>query len=206
MYKEPIAEGFYSENDQYFVKDIIKLSDSEIFIDGGAYTGDTIQQLLDEAARQKVRIKKVLAFEPDEDNFKLLTKFYGKRDNIWIFRKGLSNRDAVLYFKSNGVTARIVENEADSNSKIEVVSIDGMPECADSTYIKMDIEGAEWDALHGAAETIKRNKPKLTICLYHSDEDMIRLIEYIHELVPEYKLYIRHHSKSDVETVLYAIA
>jgi hypothetical protein len=86
------------------------------------------------------------------------------------------------------------------------VDIDSIEECKNATFIKMDIEGAEWDALHGARETIVRNKPQLAICLYHSDEDMIRLVEYVHSLVPEYKLYIRHHSRSDVETVLYAIA
>ena len=69
----------------------------------------------------------------------------------------------------------------------------------------MDIEGAEMSALQGASEVIRKNRPKLTICIYHSDEDLFRIAEYVHELVPEYKLYIRHHSKSDVETVLYAV-
>jgi hypothetical protein len=51
-----------------------------------------------------------------------------------------------------------------------------------------------------------RNKPKLAICLYHSDEDMIRIIEWVHENFPDYKLYIRHHSKYAIqETVLYAV-
>ena len=61
------------------------------------------------------------------------------------------------------------------------------------------------DALMGAQEVIRRNHPKLTICIYHSNEDMIRIAEYIHELVPEYNLYIRHHSKFEGETVLYAV-
>lgn len=61
------------------------------------------------------------------------------------------------------------------------------------------------DALKGARMTIQTNYPKLAICIYHSDEDMLRIIEYIHELVPEYRLYVRHHSKSNVETVLYAV-
>lgn len=86
-----------------------------------------------------------------------------------------------------------------------MINIDAVPECKNATFIKMDIEGMEWDALHGAVETIKRNHPKLAICIYHSDEDMIRIVEYIHEIAPEYKLYVRHHSKREYETVLYAV-
>ena len=73
------------------------------------------------------------------------------------------------------------------------------------TYIKMDVEGAELDALHGAKETILRNHPKLAICFYHYQRDFVEIQKWIHSLVPEYKLYIRHHSFSVNETVLYAI-
>ena len=61
------------------------------------------------------------------------------------------------------------------------------------------------NALHGAEQTIRRNHPKLAICLYHSPEDYIRLIQYIHSLNPNYQLYVRHHSTLWCETVLYAV-
>lgn len=66
MYKTPILPELYSENDQYFVKDLLQISPDEVFIDGGAYTGDTIQQFIDTARKQKVCYKKIIAFEPDE--------------------------------------------------------------------------------------------------------------------------------------------
>ena len=69
----------------------------------------------------------------------------------------------------------------------------------------MDIEGAEYPALQGAQQIIKANKPKLAISIYHSNEDMLRLAEYIHEIVPEYKLYIRAHTMGIAETILYAV-
>ena len=83
--------------------------------------------------------------------------------------------------------------------------MDAVPECQNATWIKMDIEGAELNALRGAKGIIRRNHPKLTICIYHSDEDMIRIAEYIHELVPEYKLYVRNHTGRQTEIVLYAV-
>ena len=69
----------------------------------------------------------------------------------------------------------------------------------------MDIEGAELEALKGAKETIKRNHPKLAICVYHKPEDIVDIPKFILELDPEYKLYLRHYSDNAGETVLYAI-
>ena len=69
----------------------------------------------------------------------------------------------------------------------------------------MDVEGAELESLKGAQKVIQRDKPKLAICIYHKPEDMVEIPLYIKELIPEYKLYIRHHSNYIFETVLYAI-
>lgn len=69
----------------------------------------------------------------------------------------------------------------------------------------MDIEGAESSALKGSEEIIKRNHPKLAICLYHSNADMIDIPEYVHNLVPEYSLFVSTHTMGIAETVLYAV-
>ena len=68
----------------------------------------------------------------------------------------------------------------------------------------MDIEGSEQDALLGAAGIIRRDRPRLAICIYHKPEDLYEIPFLIKELVPEYRLYIRHHSDTYAETVLYA--
>ena len=72
------------------------------------------------------------------------------------------------------------------------------------TYIKMDVEGTELEALQGAEGLIKRYKPKLAICIYHKREDPIVILEYLHEMIPEYQFKIRHYTDSQHETVLYA--
>ena len=71
--------------------------------------------------------------------------------------------------------------------------------------IKLDVEGAELESLKGAEKTILRDKPKLAVCIYHKPEDLTQIPLYIKNLVPEYKLYIRHHSNRFTETVLYAV-
>ena len=68
----------------------------------------------------------------------------------------------------------------------------------------MDIEGAELDTLIGAEKTIKQNKPKLAVCIYHKIEDIITIPKYLHSIVPEYTFSVRQHSNSLLETVLYA--
>lgn len=204
---KPLEPEWYSENDQYFVKDLIHIDDGEVFIDGGGYTGDTTQQFIDTAKRAGAKIKRIIIFEPDEKNSSLIRKFYGKRKNVTIIQKGLSDREKILSFSGEGPFFRMVDSDepVEGAVNVPVINIDAVPECQDATWIKMDIEGSEMDALRGARELIRRNHPKLTICIYHSDEDMIRIVEYVHELAPEYKLYIRHHKRDAGETVLYAI-
>ena len=73
------------------------------------------------------------------------------------------------------------------------------------THIKMDIEGAELNALKGAKNIIQRDTPILAICVYHKIQDFVEIPNYILSLVPDYKLYLRHHNISGTETVLYAI-
>jgi len=73
------------------------------------------------------------------------------------------------------------------------------------SFIKMDIEGAEIKALTGARKLIKKYKPKLAISAYHLPLDIIQIPLIIHDMAPEYKLYLRHHSLVHYETVLYAV-
>lgn len=202
--RRPLAKSVYSLKEQYFVKDIINLRDDEVFVDCGAFVGDTIISLYAEAKKQNKKIKRIVAFEPEHDNFTILKKFFGKNKCIYPIEAGVSDCDGELYVHGSSTEA-CLSDKIETGSAVSVRMIDNVPECRGATYIKMDIEGAEWAALHGAENTIKSNHPKLAICMYHSDEDMIRLIEYIHELVPEYKLFIRQHSRAGNETVLYAV-
>jgi hypothetical protein len=72
-------------------------------------------------------------------------------------------------------------------------------------FIKLDIEGAEYECLLGASNTIKKFKPKLAICLYHKDSDFWKLPILIKNLVSDYKVFVEHHHVNQEETVLYAV-
>ena len=103
-----------------------------------------------------------------------------------------------------GIVIRFYILDEYGADEIKVVTIDGIVK-EKVTFIKMDIEGSELKALHGAEKTIMRDKPKLAISIYHKLEDILDIPAYIHHLVPEYKFYIRHYSLNAAETILYAI-
>lgn len=201
----------FNPDDQYFPEDIIILSDNEVFIDCGAYTGDTFDDFIKFERRCTCGggSYKYIAFEPEE---RLYNELISKcSDKCFVAHKcGVWKNSGTLKFYS-GDMAMAAEAKYDyakyegDFTEVEVKAIDESEECQDATFIKMDIEGSEMEALLGAEKVIRRNKPKLAICIYHSDEDMLRIIEYIHSIVPEYKLYVRHHSAYVAETVLYAI-
>lgn len=72
-------------------------------------------------------------------------------------------------------------------------------------FEKMDVEGSELKALEGAERTIRINKPRLAICIYHKRMEVLEIATYLLELVLEYKFYIRHYCSNMWETVLYAV-
>jgi FkbM family methyltransferase len=186
--------------EQYFIKKL-KLGKDEIFVDCGAFTGDTIDLFL----RRCKEYKQIIAFEPDPEIFERLKKKHGGNKKITFINAGVYDKDGEISFgeDSGGCLKIMDDKDGGFANRIQVKTIDGL-NLENVSFIKMDIEGAELNALKGAEKTILRDKPKLAVCIYHSDEDMIRIAEYIHKLIPEYKLYVRHYGFI-TETVLYAI-
>ena len=167
----------------------------------GGYIGDT---LLDLAAFWGRNWKKVYSWEPDEKNRKHLVQICKeqKYQNVEIIPYGLWNERTELHFNQRGIGSKISE----SGTKVIVVdTIDNVCGNDRVTFIKLDIEGSEVEALRGAERIIRRDRPRLAISIYHKPEDYFEIPLLIREMVPEYKLYIRHHKPSAADTVLYAI-
>lgn len=186
---------------QYF-SDPITLSEKEIFVDCGAYDGDTLRNLLKNTQN---KFKKIYAFEPDTINYKNLLKYLNvdKIKNVMAINKGTWSEKAKLNFSSDGNMASIVEGYGDFTIPVE--AIDHVVGSDKVTFIKMDIEGAELESLKGAKHTIQKNSPTLAICVYHKPEDLIEIPQYIKSLSNKYKLYLRQHQLISWETVLYAL-
>lgn len=197
---------------EYFPKDIIRLGRDEVFVDCGAFNGDTIRSLFRQAKKQGGNVKRVFAFEPAALSFSDLSEFAEKVNAngeaiIIPINKGTWDREETLSFSDNtGVGARITKDEEKaSKTTIHVTAIDKVCQNENVTFIKMDVEGAELPSLRGATETILRCRPKLAVCLYHSDDDILRLIEYIHEVIPDYRFHVRHYGDGNFDTILYCV-
>lgn len=114
-----------------------------------------------------------------------------------------------LFYQDNGPGSTVRPNDfKGSTGSVTVMSIDDLAKesaIEKVSFIKMDIEGAELESLKGAAETIKKDKPKMAISLYHSLADFHEIPEFIDGLDLGYKFYLRHATIHAEETVLFAV-
>ena len=149
--------------------------------------------------------KKVYAWEPDAINRCRLiaTCEAQKYQNIEIIPFGLWSKKTKVHFNQQGKDWSKVSE--DGPYTVVADSIDNVCWGDKVTFIKLDIEGSELEALWGAVKIIRRDKPRLAISIYHKPQDYFEIPLYIKELVPEYKLYIRHHKLNKNDTVVYAM-
>ena len=188
---------------QYFQNDILILYEDEVFIDCGAFRGENIIGFSEFAMAQGIKSWKAIAFEPDPFNIQIMKSRIKNLKNILFEECGVYSSTRTLYFNSGEGSSSSVSEKG--NIAIKVKAIDDVLEGEKATFIKMDIEGSEMEALRGAEKTICKYKPKLAICIYHKREDFLDTPRYVKMLNPEYKLYIRNQDSAGIECVLYAI-
>ncbi|MGI5870069.1 MAG: FkbM family methyltransferase [Kiritimatiellia bacterium] len=188
------------EPEQYFPRDVVRLSDHEVFVDCGAFTGDTVERFVAAAGGCHAGI---VCFEPDPENFNRLSRNPAAADAVLV-KAGVWSEAATLRF-SSGKGAGSKVSDGVGHASLEVKAIDEVPECEGATFIKMDVEGAELHALRGAARTIAKNRPVLAVSIYHSDEDMLAIPEYLMGTLERYVFHVRHHSLNWQDTVMYAV-
>lgn len=194
-----------TEGGQYFDLPCLTYEENEVFVDGGSCDGMSSVRFAEQC---KGKYGKIYCFEPDDKNIEKLKQNFISRDieNYEIIDKGLWDESKELSFAANGAAnSHIAEGEENNVVKVKVISLDEMLGGRPASFIKMDIEGAEYKALVGARNTITKYKPKLVICVYHKAEDIWELPGLILEMRPDYKLYFRHYSDNSTETILYAL-
>lgn len=168
-------------------KKIIKPGLNEVYVDLGAYNGDTIREVM-EFTRGKYA--SVYALEPDKKNFKKLAKFIDGMKHVYAYNAAAWCTDTQLPFSSKA--GRQSSISAAAETLVEARSVDSILAGKPATIIKMDVEGFEREAIWGASQTISHYAPRLMVSLYHRNEDIFELPLLIKKLNPAYKLYIRH--------------
>ena len=194
-----IAEDLVEAVDPpYFGRSFLSLSDKEVYVDVGIEDGQSIKDFI---RRVHGRYKKIYGWEIVPGYVKKAQKAF-RDERIEIVPYGAWDEDVTMHLISAGMASSV---SSQGDEEVQCRRIDGV--CQEPvTFLKMDIEGAEMRALQGARETIQRYKPTLAISLYHRRDDIWEIPLWLHELVPEYKLYIRHHKTTPNDTVLYAVS
>ncbi len=186
----------------YFIPAYRGLCADEVYVDCGAYIGDTFA----EYCLYNSQPRKAYMFEPDNANISTMKQQLQKykETEFEVIKKGVYKTSGSLYFITGEKTSsRLSETSEKGSVKIEVASIDEQIK-EDVTFIKMDIEGSEKAAIIGAKNHILKTYPKLAICVYHQVRDLWEIPLMIHEFFPEYNCFeFHHHSTTFNETVLY---
>jgi FkbM family methyltransferase len=193
--------------DMYFPADLVSLLPEEVFIDCGAFDGDTIRSYL---AKADGRFRHIYAFEPDAANLRSLGSYLmslapDTASRITVLPFAIGERDETVRFDAEGsVGSRVVASKG--NIAVECRSLaSAIGDDVNATFIKMDIEGAEAGAIAGAAKTAARCRPVIAACAYHYPEHLWILPKLLKAASPSYRIYLRRYAEECWETVYYAV-
>lgn len=177
----------YSDKEVVF-ENILKLGGNESYLDLGAYRGDTIDEFLHYTGGA---YQHITALEPDRKTFAKLKAHVKDMTNIKLFRMGIWSEDRDMSFEDSLGRGSSIKSGAKND--LAVTKIDTLYAVRKLTYLKMDVEGSERQALLGGINTLRRDRPKLNIAAYHRSEDIFSLPLLVNTIEPSYRLYLRQH-------------
>lgn len=203
------------EKDMYFSLPEFSGTFDDIFVDAGAFVGDTVERFIWENLGT---FKHLYAFEPGFKQFNALKKRVKRLCEEWaidegrvdLVKAGLSSvtgRMSCTFLEDfplrHGLCLDNNEKQLDEVHSSAVYSLDSYLEGKKVSFIKADVEGMELELLKGAQKTIQNCKPKMALCVYHYPNDLFEIAEYVRALDLRYKFYLRQHAPIFGDFVLY---
>jgi FkbM family methyltransferase len=191
-------------HEAYFPTDLVNISPEDVFVDCGAYDGDTIRELF------RIRgdyFKKIIAFEPDPINYQLLHQFaltlpVNIKNRLVLHQLATGLRKSKVHIEVTGTAASTIGS---GGFEVDCVPLDEALANENHLYIKMDIEGSEIDTLIGAKNIIRKELPVLAICAYHRQDHLWRIPLLISSFSDQYLFFLRPHHLEVWDLVCYAI-
>lgn len=182
------------------------------FLDLGAYTGDTVRlflETLDALRAEQGQAESVfpdqklaslgqphiIAVEPEARNFRKLKEYKdnslsdSRNCSIELINAAIGDHNGTVPF-THGAGRGGAEGKGKVR-QVELVTVDSLLAGRSADFIKMDLEGAEAEAIRGAAQTIKKYRPSMLVAAYHRTEDLFAIPHQILQICPDYKLYLR---------------
>lgn len=196
----PAVSGCHED---YFPPDLITLTPEHTIVDCGAYTGDTLREVL---ARFGAAFKRYIAIEPDNQNIVQLDACVAAlepdvRQRIESTFGAVGAEYGRIAFNATHDTMAHVGS---GQYAINVWPIDDFSVPSPS-FVKMDIEGSEQDALRGAVKLLEAGKTAWAICLYHKPDDLWKIPLFVKEHMPDARLYLRRYADGAFETIMYVL-
>ncbi len=200
--------------DEYFAMDYLQGEcPDDVFVDCGAWVGDIVSEFI---RHRNGVFRKVIAFEPDAVNYGRLektvececAKWQLTRSQFALYPYPVSDaRTAVSfqrYGENDGQGSKIIDTAGKSEDGTYTVALDDFLH-EPYSFLKADIESYEYKMIQGAAEGIRQYKPKLAICIYHNCVDIYSIPLLIKQIMPEYRISVRHYAADLTGSVLHAI-
>ena len=205
LQRKPVAVPMCDRNEQYTPQDVPLARNYSNFIYCGVSVGEMARVF-----SQVGKVDELVCFEPDPNQFALAAEYLSKNHGriarrVTAIPCAVYSHEAIEPFTYSDTSfgSRIL---ASGEARVQCVSIDHVLPDFHPTFINMDIEGAEHEALKGAEKTIQANRPDLGICVYHSPGHLWDIPLYLHGLGVGYRFYLRNYTTFVGETVLYATA
>lgn len=193
------------EGRHYFPLDLYSLKQDEVFIDCGAFDGDTIVDFVHETSGC---FKNLVAFEPDPITYpSLLTRVQQLssdiRAKIQLSQEAIGRKPGKIAFEATGT---MLSTTGSGTSVVPVNDLDSALAFIDPTFIKLDIEGFELEALMGASGVLSRARPILAVSAYHAQDHLWRIPLLLSSLLPDqYQFFLRPHGAESWDLVCYAV-
>jgi FkbM family methyltransferase len=189
----------------YFPGRVFRLNGHEMFVDCGAFDGDSVDAFV---RRTRQEFRQILALEPDPLNFKKMKERVAGypaavRRKIRMEQVGVADFNCTLRFDAEGSMSSATNPYG--ALEITCMTVDDLLQDTTPTYIKIDIEGAEPEALHGASRSIRRSAPILAVSAYHRPNHLWHIPGLVKSLREDYHLFLRPHNEDGWDTVCYAV-
>jgi FkbM family methyltransferase len=190
---------------EYFPRDLYRYVADEVLLDCGAFDGDTVRRFL-QARGDAFRL--VYACEPDPINrarFEQWSVTFPSttREKIRLEPVGLGATKGRVRFAATGTVGSGVDRAGTLD--VNITTIDDLTAGVPPTLIKMDVEGAELEALQGARATIATHAPVLAVCVYHASNHLWQVPLHIASMSDRYRFHLRAHAEHCWDVTCYAV-
>jgi FkbM family methyltransferase len=185
------------QREQYFEPFLELRQSGETFVDVGSYDGFTALQFMDRCPEYR----RIMVFEPEAHNLEVVRERLDHHRDIRFYPYGLGAEPGTCRFSASGSASSISDT---GECEIQIETLDRLAR-EPVSFVKMDIEGAEGGAIAGAVDTIRRDHPRLAVCVYHKAADLWRIPEQVLSIRGDYRLFLRHYTEGVTETVMFFV-